>query len=133
MLHALLIALSLQAPAATMPATDSIRSDVEIRQTILRNAGDVRRCYELEGLRRDPSLAGSVEIALTVLPTGTVDSVEVAEVGLRGAGTREVTRCITTVARNWRFERGPYVTETIVLPFHLRPDNRRRITKVSGS
>jgi hypothetical protein len=133
MLHTLLIALSLHAPAATMPATDSIRSDVEIRQTVLRNAGDVRRCYELEGLRRDPSLAGSVEIALTVLPTGAVDSVAVAQVALRGEGTREVTRCITTVARNWRFERGPYVTETILLPFRLRPGDRSPMTKVSRS
>jgi hypothetical protein len=133
MLHTLLIALSLHVPVTPMPATDSIRSDLEIRQTVLRNAGDVRRCYEFEGLRRDPSLAGSVEIALTVLPTGAVDSVEVAEVALRGEGTREVTRCITTVARNWRFERGPYATETILLPFRLRPDMRSPITKVSGT
>jgi hypothetical protein len=133
MLHSLLAALALQVSAPVTPASDSLRSDVEIRQTVLRNARDVRRCYESEGLRRDPSLAGSLEIALTVLPTGAVDSVEVADVALRGEGTREVTRCITTVARNWRFERGPYATETILLPFSLRPENGRRITKVSGS
>jgi hypothetical protein len=133
MLHTLLAALALQVSAPVTPASDSLRSDVEIRQTVLRNARDVRRCYESEGLRRDPSLAGSLEIALTVLPTGAVDSVEVADVALRGEGTREVTRCITTVARNWRFERGPYATETILLPFNLRPENGRRITKVSGS
>jgi hypothetical protein len=133
MLASFLLALTLPFSAPVSPATDSLRSDVEIRQTVLRNAGDVRRCYESEGLRRDPYLAGSVEITLTVLPTGTVDSVEVAEVEMRGEGAPDVTRCITTVARNWRFERGPYATETILLPFELKPENASPMRKVSRS
>jgi hypothetical protein len=133
MLHSFLLAFTLQVSPPVPPVADSLRSDVEIRQTVLRNAGDVRRCYEFEGLRRDPYLAGSVEITLTVLPTGAVDSVEVAVVEMRGEGARDVTRCITTVARNWRFERGPYATETILLPFHLKPENGNRVQKVSRS
>jgi hypothetical protein len=131
MMHAALVALALSAAPLSGHAADSVRSDREIRETVLRNAADVRRCYELHGLRQDPDLAGAIEIALTVLPTGAVDSVEVERVALQGRGTREVTACIVAVARHWRFERGPFETETIVLPFNLRPEDPYRVT--SGS
>ena len=51
---------------------DSIRSDADIRSAVLRHAPAVRRCYEVEGLGRNPALAGSVEIMVTILPTGAV-------------------------------------------------------------
>jgi len=40
---------------------------------------------------------------------------------MRGFGAREVASCLTTAIRNWRFERGPYVVETIVFPFRFSP------------
>ena len=124
MLHALALALLLDAAPAPA-AADSIRADAEIRQTILRHAADVRGCYEREGLRRDPSLIGTLEVEVTVLPTGVVDSVAVGTVVMAGNGQREVAACIVTVARHWRFERGPYSVETIVLPFALVPERPR--------
>ena len=33
---------------------------------------DVRRCYEREGLTRDPGLAGTLDVTVTVLATGVV-------------------------------------------------------------
>lgn len=129
MMHAALVALALSAAPLPRPAADSVRSDREIRETVLRNAADIRRCYELQGLRRDPELAGAIEIALTVLPTGAVESVEVERVALYGEGTREVMACIVAATRHWRFDRGPFETETIVLPFTLRPDEPFRVTR----
>lgn len=127
MLTALALALALHAPATAGAARDSVRADDEVRQTVLRHASDVRGCYEREGLKRNPGLRGSLEVELTILPTGTVDKVDISGLSLSGDGTREVSACITTVARNWRFERGPFQVETIVFPFHLVPDDPNRV------
>ena len=102
-------------------ARDTIRADTEIRQVVLRNAADVRRCYEREGLRRNPDLNGLIEIRMTILPTGRVDDVALATSSMSGRGVDEVVRCIAKVARHWRFERGAYSVETVVLPFTLTP------------
>lgn len=122
---ALVLALGTTPPSAralpdTAPA-DTVRADTEIRQVVLRNAADVRRCYEREGLRRNPELTGLLEIRMTILPTGRVDEVALATNSMRGPGVDEVVRCIASVARHWRFDRGAYPVETIVLPFNLTP------------
>ena len=134
MTPAVLIALVLAAhpapvagPDSTLPpAADSVRREVEVRETVLRHAPDVRRCYQDEGLRRNPELAGKIEVELTILPTGTVDSVNVAT-NLAGPGEQEVTVCVALRARNWRFERGPYAVETVVFPFVFSREERAKL------
>ena len=125
MLHVIALALSLGAATGPSVRADSVRADEDVRLAILRHADEVRHCYESEGLRRNPSLGGLVEIELTILPTGMVDDARPAESDLVGPGTQEVLACITTTARNWRFDRGPYAVESITFPFLLRPDERR--------
>jgi len=112
--------LALASPARP-PAADSVRTDGEIRLSALRHVADVRRCYEREGLTRDPRLAGTIEVTVTVLATGVVSDARAAMDDMRGFGAREVASCLTTAIRNWRFERGPYVVETIVFPFRFSP------------
>ena len=109
------------APTTTLPA-DSIRSDAKIRTVALRHAPDVRKCYETEGLGRNPNLAGSVEVTVTILPTGAVSDVDVKVDGLKGSGSLEVARCLQANARTWTFDRGPYVVEMVILPFQLSRD-----------
>ena len=106
-----------------MPANraDSVRADREIRLAALRHVADVRRCYEREGLTRDPGLTGTLDVTVTILATGTVRDAVVSSSAMQGLGAREVAACLTTAIRNWRFERGPYVVETIVLPFRFAP------------
>jgi hypothetical protein len=115
--HAALL-LSLVAPAH--PA-DSVRTDRDVRLTALRHVADVRRCYEREGLTRDPGLTGTLDITVTVLATGTVRDAVVSSSAMHGLGAREVAACLTTAIRNWRFDRGPYVVESIVFPFRFAP------------
>lgn len=125
MLYVLALSLALATPpraAAPAVRADTARADDDLRLTVLRNARDVRRCYEREGLRRNSGLRGDVEVELTILPTGVVEHVDVTPLGLAGDGTREVALCIATAARNWRFERGPFQVETVVFPFHFAPD-----------
>lgn len=119
---AISLAAVLAAPRDSVPP-DSVRADPEIRLTVLRNASDVRRCYEREGLRRDPTVRGLVELAVTILPTGLVASVTVQSSSLVGPATRDVTSCIAVAARTWRFERGPFAVTTVVLPFLLVPQS----------
>ena len=114
---ALVLSLVVLPPSATQP--DSIRSDADIRSAVIRHAPAVRKCYEVEGLGRNPSLAGSVEITVTILPTGSVTDVQVSTAKFRGVGDKEVAGCLAGVARSWKFDRGPYVVETIILPFDL--------------
>lgn len=124
--YPLALALSLVTGVATPRESvrdDSVRADPEIRMAVLRNAADVRRCYEREGLRHDPFLTGLVELAVTILPTGSVERVTVRTSELTGPATRGVTSCMAGVARTWRFERGPFAVTTVVLPFLLVPES----------
>ncbi len=128
MTPAILIALAFLGPVkrdSTAPA-DSVRQEVEVRATVLRHAPDVRRCYQDEGLRRNPELSGKIDLELTILPTGAVDSVNVAT-SFDGPGQREVSSCVALRARNWRFDRGPYAVETVVFPFVLTPAERAKM------
>jgi hypothetical protein len=128
MSHTLAFLLSLwSAPLApalpARPATpaDSIRTDAEIRAAVLRHASDVRTCYESEGLKRNPRLEGTVEVEVTILPTGVVEHVVANSPQFKGVGAKEVAKCLATAAKNWRFDRGPYLVETVILPFNLKP------------
>ena len=124
MSYTLALVLSLLSAPSSAPAAppDSIRSDKNIRAAALRHAPGVRKCYETEGLGRNPYLTGSVEITVTILPTGAVSDVDVKAQGLKGVGAAEVAKCIGTIARNWTFDRGPYVVEMVILPFQLTRD-----------
>ena len=82
MLHAIALAVLLTGAPAGRSHPDTVRAEEEIRLSVLRNAAEVRRCYEREGLRRNPSLAGTVEIELTILPTGEVDEVAITAASL---------------------------------------------------
>ena len=101
---------------------DSLRADREVRLVALRHASEIRQCYETQGLRVNPQLGGVVEVEVTVLPSGVVDGANISASGLAGPGHTEVEACITTVVKNWRFERGPFAVETIVYPFTLVRD-----------
>jgi hypothetical protein len=116
------IALLLTISATGLAPVDSTRADRDIRLVALRNVADVRRCYEQEGLTRDPGLTGTLDVTLTVQATGVVSGAAITAHRMRGRGAREVATCLTTAIRNWRFDRGPYVVETIVFPFSFKPE-----------
>ena len=106
-------------PAVGVQPADSLRPDSDVRLVALRHASEIQRCYETHGLRVNPGLGGTIEVELTVAPSGRVDSASVTASSLEGAGRAEVEACITTSVKNWRFERGPFATEIIVYPFNL--------------
>jgi hypothetical protein len=128
MLHAVLLASLLH---FAMPVKgDSVRPDGDVRQVALRHATEIRQCYETHGLKVNPSLSGTIEVELIVLPTGRVDSAAVSTSQLMGPGKQEVESCVVANVRNWRYERGPFAKESIVYPFQFV---RERATAVSAS
>lgn len=133
MLHALLLALTLGSAPRAAIAADSARPDGEVQEIVLRHADDVRKCYQSEGLRRDPAMRVMLELELTILPTGRVDSAAVSTPDVKGPGVAEVAACISTAARNWRFERGPYAADTFVFPLRLLPEEPQRVARTSAT
>ena len=120
MLHTLFLSFALASRMALLPQQpDSLRPDTEVQLVALRHAAEIQRCYETEGLRVNPGLGGIIEVEVTVAPSGRVEGAAVSASALSGIGHQEVETCITTSVRNWRFEKGPFATETIVYPFNL--------------
>lgn len=120
--HPFFVALGLAvAPLSPADTSETPRADVEVRQVVLRHATAVRRCYEDEGLRRSAGLEGTVELELTILPTGRVARTRVSATTLAGPGGDEVGRCMASAAKHWRFERGAYELTVVVFPFRFAP------------
>ena len=66
----------------------------------------LRACYERQ-LAANPALKGQVQITLEITPAGAAKDVEVSS--LAGAGGAEVTTCLKSMIRSWRF---PFLDET---------------------
>src|SRR5512147_3252419 len=128
----IVLAVSLAFPPRGL-ASDSMRTDRDIRLAALRHVADVKRCYEREGLARNPALTGTVDVAVTVLATGVVSEATATSVDMEGVAAREVARCLTTAIRHWRFDRGPYAVETIVFPFRFTPVSTAERSAVASS
>ena len=109
-----------QSPADTAAAvTDSTRSETEFRAASTRYAAAVRGCYEREGLRADPALAATVDVAFTVEPTGVVREITVDTLAVSGVGIANVAKCVSQSAATWRFVPGAYAPERAILTFKL--------------
>ncbi|MDB4907383.1 MAG: hypothetical protein JWO05_2167 [Gemmatimonadetes bacterium] len=119
--------------ALSLSSVDSSRTDREIRLVALRHAADIRSCYEREGLRVDPGLAGTMEVELTVAPNGRVERAFASAATLRGQGGAAVVKCVSGAARNWRYEPGAYAREVIVYPFALVRDESQAALKSRSS
>ena len=131
MISLLALAASLALSASAAPG-DSARADHDIRQSALRHARDIRHCYESEGLSRNPALAGTIDVELTILPTGVVSRVGVEASRLEGPGVAELSACVSVAVRNWRFLRGPFAVERVVFPFQLVPERALPAPRVAS-
>lgn len=91
-------------------------SKESIRRVIQRHMNEVRFCYE-EGLRKQPDLAGRVQVSFMISPSGVVTSATVADSSLHNA---QVESCVAQAARRWTFpapDGGGYVA--VRYPFLL--------------
>ena len=89
----------IDAPALGGPGrnTDDLGTYVRSREPQLRF------CYNEFGLKNNPSLAGTVSVAITITGSGSVSNAEVTGGSLSGSGASAVHSCIQQRIRGWRF------------------------------
>ena len=63
----------------------------------------LRFCYQEYGLKVNPSLAGKVNVSITLTGAGNVTGVDVTGRSWGGAGASEAEQCIRQRIRGWRF------------------------------
>jgi hypothetical protein len=100
-----------------MPEVIGIPADV-IRRVVLRNIGQVNRCYE-QGLATNPGLAGRVAVRFVI---GSGGSVIAATVPNETLGMPSVSACIAGAVQRWSFPVPPDSGAiTVTYPFSLIP------------
>jgi TonB family protein len=103
---------------AAPPTVSGLLSPEAIRRVVLRNLGQVNRCYE-QGLSTNPNIAGRVVIRFVIGATGTVMA---SSVGDSSIPVPSVGECVANAVRRWQFpspEGGGVVT--VNYPFNLQP------------
>ena len=87
-----------------VPAVGGPGRDVSELGTFVRSReSQLRFCYNEFGLKNNPSLAGSVTVAITLTGSGSVSGVDVTNRTWSGAGSSETESCIRSRIRGWRF------------------------------
>jgi hypothetical protein len=84
----------------------------QILKVINNNVGKIQACYE-RGLRDDPSIAGRVQVAWTIAPSGEVVGTRVQTSTL---GAPAVERCILEKIELWHFPASKGRSQ-VVFPF----------------
>ncbi|MFO7567022.1 MAG: AgmX/PglI C-terminal domain-containing protein [Enhygromyxa sp.] len=100
------------------PVVGAIDKDV-IRRVVRSHIQEIRDCYDL-GLRKDPALAGRIEISFTIGPSGAVE--QVAANDLDGFADPAVPACIADAILTWTFpEPRGGARVHVSYPFNLVP------------
>jgi hypothetical protein len=103
---------------AQAPTVDGQIPQEAIRRVVVRNIGQVNRCYE-QGLNLSPTAAGRVTVRFVIAGGGAVLAACVAQNEL---GVASVGDCIANAVRRWQFPvpeaSGPV---TVSYPFMLQP------------
>ncbi|MCB9540145.1 MAG: AgmX/PglI C-terminal domain-containing protein [Myxococcales bacterium] len=89
------------------PAYGAQRSREAIQAAFRRHTASFRRCYD-EGLKRNPALAGKVNLAVTIAPSGDPTDVTAASETL---GDAAVIECLLGVGRSMRFRAAAGATQ----------------------
>jgi len=88
--------------------------------TVVRaHESQLRFCYQESGLKVDPALAGSITVAMTVAPSGSVASASVTKRSWSGAGAASAEACILRVVRGWRLPASGTGPASYSFPFNF--------------
>jgi hypothetical protein len=89
----------IDAPSLGGPTRDIGELGTQVRD----HQSQLRFCYDEFGLKVNPSLAGSVTMAITLTGGGAVTKAEITSHTWNGAGVEAVESCILQRAHGWRF------------------------------
>jgi hypothetical protein len=92
--------------------------DVGELGTFIRSRESILRiCYEEQGLKQNPSLAGNITVAITLTGGGSVSNARVTSRTWSGPGASDAEACILGKIRSWRFPSSTAGEGTYAFPF----------------
>jgi hypothetical protein len=96
------------------------RRDVgELGQYVRSRESQLRFCYQEYGLKTNPSLAGTINVAITLTGSGNVTDVDINSRTWGGAGASETESCIRGKIQSWRFPSSSAGGGTYSFPFNF--------------
>jgi hypothetical protein len=94
--------------------------DVSELGTFVRSReSQLRFCYVEQGLKVNPNLAGTVNVAITLTGTGNVTGVAINNRTWSGPGSSEAEACIRSKIRSWKFPSSAAGAGTYSFPFNF--------------
>ncbi len=79
----------------------------------------LRFCYVEYGLKANPSLAGTIDVAITITGSGSVSNAAITSRTWGGAGASEAESCIRSKIESWRFPSSSSGAGTYSFPFNF--------------
>jgi len=98
---------------AAAPEVDGALDGAAIARVVRSRMRSIQDCYERE-LKRDPSLAGKIEVEFTIGESGRVED---AAVVTNSMGSDAAGNCIVGRVRRWRFPAPDGGSVTVTFPF----------------
>jgi hypothetical protein len=96
------------------------RRDVgELGQFVRSRESQLRFCYQEYGLKANPSLAGTVTVAISLTGSGDVTGVNITNRTWGGPGASEAESCIRSKIESWRFPASDAGGGTYSFPFNF--------------
>jgi outer membrane biosynthesis protein TonB len=86
---------------------------------VRRHEAQLRFCYQERGLKANPSLAGTITVAITIAESGNVTGARVTNRTWSGAGSSEAESCMLSRIRGWNFPRSEGGAGTYSFPFNF--------------
>ena len=94
--------------------------DVSELGTFVRSReAQLRFCYVERGLKANPSLAGTINVAISLTGSGNVTDVDITSRTWGGAGASEAESCIIDKIRSWKFPSSSAGGGTYGFPFNF--------------
>ena len=113
--------VSVRPPAViTAPTTGGASRDASELGSFVRGRQEqLRFCYAERGLKVNPSLAGTINVSITLTGSGNVTNAEVTNRTWSGGGAAETEACIIQKIHNWRFPSASVGGGTYAFPFNF--------------
>lgn len=95
------------------------RDVTELGTFVRQREAQLRNCYVEYGLKANPNLAGTINVAITLAGSGNVTGVEITSRTWGGAGASAAESCITSRIRSWNFPSSSLGGGTYGFPFNF--------------
>lgn len=91
----------------------------ELGAFVRSRESQLRFCYVEQGLKQNPSLAGTINVAITLTGSGNVTGVDITSRTWSGAGVSAAESCIRSKIRSWKFPSSSAGGGTYSFPFNF--------------